>query len=167
MSRCLDIYFRKYKMFWNEPWRINRSIQNIFSEKFLQRKKTNWTWRYGNQNSFNKFLNRPKFSLFCFAQPLDPTKYKRASWLRPVCLQNAGRATHPCLWTQCSVFEECFKSRVIMINIVTSGFHPAALSNIRDCMIQWIPIKLGTMVNVQGYIDNASESKMMFTNIYL
>ena len=47
-----------------------KSIQNIFSEKFLQRKRTNWTWEYGNQNPFNKFLNRPEFSLFCFAQPL-------------------------------------------------------------------------------------------------
>ena len=59
-----------------------KSIQNIFSEKFLQRKRTNWTWEYGNQNPFNKFLNRPEFSLFCFAQPLiNSTNVKEKKYL--------------------------------------------------------------------------------------
>ena len=57
-----------------------KSIQNIFSEKFLQRKRTNWTWEYGNQNPFNKFLNRPEFSLFCFAQPLPAVSYPAVSY---------------------------------------------------------------------------------------
>ena len=49
----------------------NKSIHNIISENFLQRKgPIECGWGYDNQNAFKKFLNRPEFSLFCFAQPL-------------------------------------------------------------------------------------------------
>ena len=50
----------------------NKSIHNIISENFLQRKgPIECGWGYDNQNAFKKFLNRPEFSLFCFAHPLS------------------------------------------------------------------------------------------------
>ena len=52
----------------------NKSIHNIISENFLQRKgPIECGWGYDNQNAFKKFLNRPEFSLFCFAHPLAAT----------------------------------------------------------------------------------------------
>ena len=49
----------------------NKSIHNIISENFLQRKgPIECGWGYDNQNAFKKFLNRPEFSLFCFDHPL-------------------------------------------------------------------------------------------------
>ena len=53
----------------------NKSIHNIISENFLQRKgPIECGWGYDNQNAFKKFLNRPEFSLFCFDHPLALTR---------------------------------------------------------------------------------------------
>ena len=100
-----------------------KSIQNIFSEKFLQRKRTNWTWEYGNQNPFNKFLNRPEFSLFCFAQPLPcpspvPHYWKIYLFFR---LVNSKLAPTLTIWPRCLLPNPTrSKGRffmIIMINI--------------------------------------------------
>ena len=84
--------------FTQESWRKNKSIQNIFSEKFLQRKRTTWTWGYGNQNSFNKFLNRPEFSLFCFAQPLMVCRIDSIDTMR--LYQLSKGEVHPNQWKE-------------------------------------------------------------------
>ena len=56
----------------------NKSIHNIISENFLQRKgPIECGWGYDNQNAFKKFLNRPEFSLFCFAHPLTGSQAKQ------------------------------------------------------------------------------------------